>query len=194
MHLYELLQCSRICICDTDRFCSVHLYELLPSSTSIYTDFTRLLLCALVRVASYGCFPGFYQDPPSALCTCTSCFLLCVPKVTATGTSALCTCTSCFFSFEIVECCPFLLLCALVRVASYVTLSIWSTSPTSALCTCTSCFNIMYSDYCKVANFCSVHLYELLPCSRGFATAFTQSSALCTCTSCFFLVNLYIDF
>ena len=77
----------------------------------------------------------------SALCTCASCFSQARrDALAAIRPSALCTCASCFQKKFEKNRYFFLLLCALVQVASLLFIHTLTRALTSALCTCASCF------------------------------------------------------
>ena len=119
---------SALCTC-TDCF----LFDLAENCTE------ELLLCALVQIAS---LLTARKDMVDLFCSVHLYRLL--PEEPGTkernDTSALCTCTDCF-SGNAATCEPqYLLLCALVQIASTQPGTVRPREGPSALCTCTDCF------------------------------------------------------
>ena len=139
-HLCKLLQGRNNIRNLPARFCSVHLCKLLHHSRYRPYSYHKLLLCALVQVASKAVVTIDLKQSSSALRTCASCFRAIHARQMYPFASALCTCASCFDDFEIDYKQLSLLLCALVQVASMRNL------PRSR----------------KTLFFCSAHLCKLL--------------------------------
>ena len=144
-------------------FCSSHLCKLLHHSRYRPYSYHKLLLCALVQVASKAVVTIDLKQSSSALRTCASCFRAIHARQMYPFASALCTCASCFDEKlakvkenivlllcalvqvasdnpELLKEIDKLLLCALVQVASINMGSCDNVSSASALRTCASCF------------------------------------------------------
>ena len=120
-HLCKLLQGRNNIRNLPARFCSVHLCKLLHHSRYRPYSYHKLLLCALVQVASKT---AITNNQKIIFCSVHLCKLL--QNITYKGRSFI-----------------KLLLCALVQVASSPKHAKSPSSRPSALCTCASCFKIL---------------------------------------------------
>ena len=149
-------------------FCSAHLYRLLPARARSWTNgngFCSAHLYRLLRRRGYDTA----QKIPSALRTCTDCFLQ-HGQTVGCGILLLCALVQIASAPALNDLkCLVLLLCALVQIASGSRAPWTSSRPTSALRTCTDCFImccIWEVDYhlllCALVQIASVRMHECL--------------------------------